>query len=143
MLDELIEASGNDAVLVAYAFKHDMYRILKRYPDAVGIKTPGAIDRWNMGELKMLLAHPVSAGHGLNLQAGGHRVIWFGIPWSFELWQQFNARLYRQGQRRPVIVNRIVVRDTIEEDIIKSIDCKKTSRNAVINAISRLKSLGI
>ena len=103
-------------MLVAYNFKSDLARIKKTFPDAVELdKSEETIDKWNRGEIKMLLAHPASAGHGLNLQKGGALAVWFGLNWSLELYQQFNARLHRQGQTRPVRIIHLVAKSDDEK----------------------------
>ena len=102
-LDQIIEEADGENVLVFYAYRHEKDRILERYPEAVDIKEPDAIKRWKAGKIKVLLAHPASAGHGLNLQRGGHISVWFSLPTSLELYQQACKRLHRQGQTRPVI----------------------------------------
>lgn len=121
-LQEIIEAS-NEPVLVAYNFKVDAARITKRIKGAELLKSdPKIIDKWNKKEVSVLLAHPASAGHGLNLQAGGSIIVWFGIPWSLELYQQFNARLHRQGQKNPVRIIHIladVKADWVVKEVLK------------------------
>ena len=99
-LEEIVEAANGQPVLIFFSFRHDVYRIMRRLKKfrPKEIDGPEDIKAWNNGDLPLLLAHPASAGHGLNLQAGGHIIIWFGLPWSSELYQQANARLYRQGQ---------------------------------------------
>ena len=113
-LDDLIEASVGKPILVFYNFKHDKDRISKRF-DVREIKTEQDIRDWNSGKIPVALAHPASAGHGLNLQSGGSTVVWFGLNWSLELYQQANARLYRQGQKETVVIHHIVTKATIDE----------------------------
>ena len=123
-------------MLVAYNFKSDLARLLKAFPDAVVLdKSAETVSRWNSGEIKMLLAHPASAGHGLNLQRGGSLAVWFGLTWSLELYQQFNARLHRQGQSKPVRIVHIVSEGTIDETVIKAIDGKGSVQNLLLNAL--------
>lgn len=133
-LEDLIEATNGKPVLVAYWYKHDKDRIKKRFR-AEEINTAADIDRWNNGEIPVALIHPASAGHGLNLQQGGSTIIWFGLTWSLELYQQLNARLYRQGQENTVIINHIVTKDTIDENVIKALESKSTGQNALIEAV--------
>ena len=134
-LEDLIEAAQGP-VLVAYNFKSDVERIKARFPKAEPIgKDPATIKRWNAGKIPILLAHPASAGHGLNLQAGGATIIWFGLNWSLELYQQFNARLHRQGQTRPVIVHHIVTADTVDETVVQALSGKHTTQKALIDAL--------
>ena len=133
-LEDLIEAANGKPVLVAYWYKHDKDRIKKRF-QAEEINTAADIDKWNSGEMSVALIHPASAGHGLNLQQGGSTIIWFGLTWSLELYQQLNARLYRQGQENTVIIYHIVTRDTIDENVIKALGSKSTGQNALIEAV--------
>src|SRR5690606_30728731 len=101
-LEELIEAANGKPLLVFYAYRHDKDRITRRFPDAVPLTGPSDTKRWNKGEIPILLAHPASAGHGLNLQGGSNHVVWFGMTWSLELYSQANARVHRQGQKERV-----------------------------------------
>jgi SNF2 family DNA or RNA helicase len=93
------------------------------------------IAKWNRGEIGMLLAHPASAGHGLNLQAGGHIIVWFGLPWSLELYEQANARLHRQGQEKSVIVHHIIAENTIDETVLVALKNKANVQNALMDAV--------
>ncbi|CAK0780960.1 DEAD/DEAH box helicase [Gammaproteobacteria bacterium] len=133
-LEDLIEAAGGPAML-AYAYKFDRERISRRFPQAVEVREPGAVDRWNRGGIPLLLAHPASAGHGLNLQQGGRHLIWYGLPWSLELYLQTNARLHRQGQREAVIIHRIIATGTIDERIARVLSDKKTGLDALMSAL--------
>lgn len=134
-LEEIIDGA-NGPVLVAHNFKSDLARILKRFPKAEMIgKDPQTIARWNRGEIPMMLAHPASAGHGLNLQAGGATIVWFGLNWSLELYQQFNARLHRQGQTRPVIVHHIVTQDTVDGTVIQALAGKHQTQKDLLDAL--------
>ncbi|MET7253610.1 DEAD/DEAH box helicase [Dyadobacter fermentans] len=136
-LEECLEAAAGNPVLVFYNFKHDVVRIkekLKKYkPHELG----GAkdIDRWNKGEIPFLLAHPASAGHGLNMQRGGNRIVWFGLPWSLELYQQAVARLDRQGQTQSVINTHIICADTMDEDVVKGLKNKAWGQEQLMQAI--------
>lgn len=135
-LDEIIEANPNEPLLVAYNFKSDLERLLKRFPDATVLdKDPETVLRWNRGEIPLLLAHPASAGHGLNLQAGGSVIVWFGLSWSLELDQQFNARLHRQGQSKPVRVIRIVCADTIDERVLEVLESKDAVQSRLLKSL--------
>jgi len=141
-LDALAEIlDGADGpVLVAYAFKHDWERIKTRFKHAVEVREKGAIDRWNQGKVNLLCCHPASAGHGLNLQKGpGHTIVWFGPTWSYEQYEQTNARLWRQGQTRPVIVHQLSVRDTIEDAMRTAISGKRRANNGLMDAIKRYR----
>ena len=135
-LEDIIEAANGSPVLVAYWFKHDLERICKRFPMAETISSAESIERWNRGEIRVGLIHPAAAGHGLNLQAGGCHLVWFGLTWSLELYQQTNARLYRQGQQsETVVVQHIVAKRTIDGEILKALKRKDTSQSALIEAV--------
>jgi len=137
-LEELIEREPNENILVAYNYKSDLERIQKRFPDSVMLdKNNQTIKDWNNGKIKLLLAHPASAGHGLNLQAGGSIIVWFGLNWSLELYQQFNARLHRQGQTKPVRVVHIACKDTIDERLLKVLNSKEAAQNKLLSALKR------
>lgn len=133
-LEDLIEAANGKPLLVAYWYKHDKQRILERF-DAAEINTADDIERWNKGEVPVALIHPASAGHGLNLQQGGSTVVWFGLTWSLELYQQLNARLYRQGQKNTVFIHHIITKNTIDENVIKALEKKNVSQNSLIDAV--------
>lgn len=139
-LEDLIEAMNGKPLLVAYWFNHDLYRIIGRLQALdvkfAQLKTSAAIEQWNRGELEVGLIHPASAGHGLNLQAGGSHLVWFGLTWSLELYQQTNARLWRQGQQAgTVVIRHIVNKNTIDEDILKALESKSWTQEDVINAV--------
>lgn len=137
-LGDIVEESMGAPILLAYAFKFDAERILEKFPGSVQLKKDmSVIDKWNNGEIPMLLVHPKSAGHGLNLQKGGNIVVWFSPTWSLELEQQLNARLYRQGQEKPVIIHRIVAAGTVDETIIESLSGKLKSQEDLLNALKR------
>lgn len=133
-LEDLIEATNGKPVLIAYWFKHDLGRILKRFP-AKKLDDTDSITRWNKGEIPVAIIHPASAGHGLNLQAGGCTLIWFGLTWSLELYQQTNARLWRQGQQNTVVIHHIITQDTIDEDVMKTLKRKDKTQTALIEAV--------
>ena len=134
MLEDLIEGANGKPVLVAYWYKHDLERIRKRFK-VREIKTTGDIDDWNAGTIPVGLIHPASAGHGLNLQAGGSTLIWFGLTWSLELYQQTNARLWRQGQTDTVVIHHIITQGTIDEQIMKALQSKDKTQAALIEAV--------
>lgn len=139
-LKELVEAANGNPVLVAYSFKHDLDKIteaLKEYKP-VKLQTPEDIRLWNEGKIQVLITHPASAGHGLNLQKGGNTIIWYGNTWSLELYLQFNARLYRQGQEKPVYIHHIVTKGTVDEKIIRSLGGKKDTQDGLMNCIKEL-----
>ena len=134
-LEDLVEAANGQPVLVFYAYKHDLDRIQKRLPSARELQTEKDIEDWNTGKAPIMLAHPASAGHGLNLQDGGHIIIWFGLTWSLELYQQANARLHRQGQQQGVIVHHLIAEGTIDEDVMKALAGKDSTQAALMEAI--------
>ena len=134
-LEDLVESANGKPVLVAYWFKHDKDRIRKRM-EARELKEPQDFTDWNAGKIPVALIHPASAGHGLNLQQGGSILIWFGLTWSLELYQQTNARLWRQGQaNKTVIIQHIVARDTLDERILKVLEHKDGTQAALIEAV--------
>lgn len=139
-LEELVEAANGEPVLIAYLYKHDLERIMQKLKayKPVKLEKPEHIADWNAGKIPVLVTHPASAGHGLNLQKGGHNIVWFGNTWSLELYQQFNARLYRQGQGKPVTIHHIVTRGTIDEKIIKSLDDKRETQDGLMESIKEL-----
>lgn len=138
-LEEIMEFTDRP-VLVAYNFKFDRDRIKERFSKygVVDIKdgdTLETVEKWNRGEIRMLLAHPASAGHGLNLQSGGSTVVWYGLHWSLELYQQFNARLYRQGQKQTVVIHHLVTEGTVDEDVMSSLSDKDKVQEKLMNSI--------
>lgn len=139
-LEELVEAANGEPVLIAYSYKHDFERIMQKLKayKPVKLEKPEQVAGWNAGKIPVLVTHPASAGHGLNLQKGGHNIIWFSSTWSLELYQQFNARLYRQGQGKPVTIHHIVTRGTIDEKIIKSLEGKRETQDGLMESIKEL-----
>ena len=133
-LEDLIEAANGKPMLIAYWFQHDADRIKKRF-DVREIKTSKDIEDWNAGRVPVALIHPASAGHGLNLQAGGSTLVWFSLTWSLELYQQTNARLYRQGQENTVVIHHIIATDTIDERVMKALEHKDKTQEALIAAV--------
>ena len=133
-LEDLIESANGKPVLVYYAFKHDRDRIKARF-DAGEINTSEDIAKWNEGKTQIALCHPASTGHGLNLQYGGCTIIWFGLTWSLELYQQANARLWRQGQNHTVVIHHILTKDTIDQRVMRALQDKDTSQAALIDAV--------
>lgn len=136
ILSEIIE-STDQPVMVFYWYKHDFDRLRKHLAsyDPQTIKGTEDIQAWNDGRIRVLLAHPASMGHGLNLQTGGHIIVWFGLTWSLELYQQANARLWRQGQKHPVQVHRIIAERTVDEDVIASLERKDEGQEKLLEAI--------
>lgn len=136
-LKEIIDDANGKSVLVAWTYQHDRDRImefLKSYKPRELRKSQDIID-WNNGKVQVMLAHPASAGHGLNLQAGGSIIVWFGQTWSLELYQQFNARLYRQGQQEHVIIHHLIMKGTHDEDVIVALRSKDKKQNQLMNSI--------
>ena len=134
-LEDLIEAATGKPLLVAYWYRHDLERIRERF-DARPIATARDIADWNAGKIAVGLIHPASAGHGLNLQEGGSTLIWFTPTWSLELYQQTNARLWRQGQRsRTVVIRHIIARGTHDEDVMRALERKDMGQAALIRAV--------
>jgi SNF2 family DNA or RNA helicase len=139
-LEDIIEAAGGKPLLIAYWFKHDLERISERlkarHIPFSKMDTSDSIKRWNSGELTVALIHPASAGHGLNLQAGGATLVWFGLTWSLELYQQTVARLWRQGQiSDTVVIQHIITKGTIDERILKALSEKDRTQSALIDAV--------
>ena len=133
---DLVEQNSNENLLIAYNYKSDLERIKAKFPTARTLdKDPQTVIDWNAGRIKMLLAHPASAGHGLNLQQGGSMIIWFAMNWSLELYQQFNARLHRQGQDKPVRIVHMVVNKTIDERVMGVLASKDKSQSALLKAL--------
>jgi SNF2 family DNA or RNA helicase len=133
-LEDIIEAANGQSVLVFYSYKHDLKYIKERINDAIELKDD-AIERWNRGEIPVLLCHPASAGHGLNLQEGGHIAVWYGMPWSLELYQQAAARLHRMGQQERVIMHHIVCEGTLDEKVMAALDQKSTTQRGLLDAL--------
>ena len=138
-LEDLIEAANGKPVLVAYWFRHDLDRIMERlhklHISFARADKADSIERWNRGELPVMLIHPASAGHGLNLQSGGSTLIWFGLTWSLELYQQTNARLWRQGQEHTVVIHHIIAEHTIDEKIMAALRAKDKTQAALMDAV--------
>jgi len=139
MLEDLIEAANGQPVLVAYWFRHDKARI-QEYLKSIGcetreIKESKDIQDWNAGKIPVALIHPASAGHGLNIQDGGHILIWFGLTWSLELYMQANARLWRQGQKSTVTIHHIITKGTVDEDVMAALEAKDVTQEKLIAAV--------
>lgn len=139
-LEDIIESMNGRPLLVAYWFRHDLERISERLSSlhipCTKLDTADSISRWNKGEIPVALIHPASAGHGLNLQSGGSALVWFGLTWSLELYQQTNARLWRQGQTaETVVIQHIIAKGTIDEKILKALKNKDRTQSALIDAV--------
>jgi hypothetical protein len=135
-LKDIIDTAGGP-VLVFYGFRHERARLLKALAklNPRELMTEADITDWNAGAIPVLLAHPASVGYGLNLQAGGHVIVWYSLPWSLELYQQANARLHRQGQREVVVVNHLIAEGTVDEQVIKSLRNKDVGQSALMAAL--------
>lgn len=133
-LEELLEAAGGESVLVLYAYKHDADRIRQRVA-CRALDKPEDMDAWNRGEIPVALAHPASIGHGLNLQEGGHIIVWFGLTWSLELYQQANERLNRPGQRHVCRIYHLILKGTHDERVLKALTNKEQGQAAAIEAL--------
>lgn len=134
-LDDVIEAANGDTVLVAYWYKHELTRLKARYPHGRLLDTDQDMADWKKGQIPLGFIHPASAGHGLNLQSGGHVLVWLTTPWSLELVEQTNGRLYRQGQDKPVTVVRILTEGTIDTHVVQALATKDLTQTALINAV--------
>lgn len=134
---EIIESAQGKPVLIAWTFRHDRDKLMKAlkqyYPKE--LKGNKEIDEWNAGKIQVMLMHPASGGHGINLQSGGHIIVWFGQTWSLELEQQFNARLDRQGQKEVVIINKLIMEDTVDEDVIRAQRSKNRTQESLMAAV--------
>lgn len=142
---DVIEAANGKPVLIFYSFKHDFDRIVSFLKSnkikAVGLEDSKDIKKWNEGNIPVLLVHPAGAGHGLNLQYGGNIIVWFGLTWSLELYQQANARLHRQGQKESVIIHHLVSKGTVDEDVMKALGNKEINQNTLLEAVkARIKN---
>ena len=136
---EVVEQLGGQHALVFYGFKHDADR-LQTALKSTGLRVRvygGAEDAqaWNAGEVDILLAHPASCAYGLNLQAGGHHVIWFSLTWALEQYQQANKRLHRQGQTEPCIIHNLIVQGGVDEDVIRALDRKEDAQDSLLSAL--------
>ena len=142
---DVIEAANGKPVLVFYSFRHDFDRMVSFLKankiQAIGLEASKDIEEWNKGNIPVLLVHPASAGHGLNLQYGGNIIVWFGLTWSLELYQQANARLHRQGQKETVIIHHLVCKGTVDEDVMKALSNKEINQSMLLEAIkARIKN---
>lgn len=137
-LKEIID-TATSPVLVFYAFRHEADRIRQAIPDAVKLEGQEQVEAWNAGKLPVMLAHPDSAGHGLNLQAGGHIIVWYSLTWSLEKYQQACARLHRRGQTQPVIIHHLVARGTIDERVMQVLSGKADTQSALLQAVKAIR----
>lgn len=143
-LEEILDTANGQPVLVFYNFRHDydsLVKAFRRYKPRT-LKGQEDIREWNAGRIPLLLAQPASMGHGLNLQAGGHIIVWYGLNWSLELYQQANARLYRQGQKQGVVIHRLVAAGTVDEDVIQRLESKDATQESLMEALkARIKAV--
>lgn len=136
-LIDLIELNQGKPILVFYAFKHDLSHLLSKLDKYKPKQLLSDLDikEWNLGHIRLMLCHPASMGHGINLQSGGNIIVWYGLTWSLELYQQANARLYRQGQNKPVFIYHLITKDTVDEDVIKRLESKEQGQDMLIEAL--------
>jgi SNF2 family DNA or RNA helicase len=141
-LEALVEIvdTTDSPVLVFYSYKHDLAAIQGKIKGARILENEKDIAEWNAGEVQVLLAHPASVGYGLNLQEGGHVIVWYGLTWSLELYQQANARLYRQGQEKPVIIHHLIAEGTVDEQVMDALEAKDTSQAALLAALKERRA---
>ena len=133
-LEEIVDVS-DEPILVFYSYRHDLSAIKNKFKDARELKDSNDIKDWNEGKIKMIVAHPASVGYGLNIQEGGHIIVWYGLTWSLELYQQANARLFRQGQQHTVIIHHLITEGTVDENVMTAIKKKDTSQSALLEAL--------
>jgi len=137
-LRELVDDNPDENILVAYNFKADLAALREAFPHAKELDKSGEVlDDWNSGKVKMLLCHPASAGHGLNMQRGGALLVWYGLTWSLELYEQFNARLHRQGQTRPVRIAHLIATDTADEAVMKALGAKAKNQKKLLQFLKK------
>ena len=140
-LSEIVDTTDSP-VLVFYSYKHDLSAIRGKIPEARTLETEKDIADWNAGKIKVLLAHPASVGYGLNLQEGGHTIVWYGLTWSLELYQQANARLHRQGQEKPVIIHHLIATGTVDEQVMRALQSKDVTQASLMRALKERREHG-
>lgn len=140
-LSEIVDTTDSP-VLVFYSYKHDLSAIQGKIPEARTLETEKDIADWNAGKIKVLLAHPASVGYGLNLQDGGHTIVWYGLTWSLELYQQANARLHRQGQEKPVIIHHLIATGTVDEQVMRALQSKDVTQASLMRALKERREHG-
>jgi SNF2 family DNA or RNA helicase len=138
-LKNLVEEFSGDPILVAYNYKHEVQRLMRAFPHGTVLDTQQNIEDWNAGKIPIMFVHPASAGHGLNLQYGGNNLVWFGLTWDLEAYDQLNGRLDRQGQTKPVFIHHLVFRDSIEERILERLENKHLTQTDLLNAMKKGK----
>lgn len=137
-LEALVESANGQSLFVAYQFRSDLDRLKKRFPKARTFEDSKTLRDWNAGRIQMLLAYPASVGHGLNFQQGGHIVVWYGLTWSLEHYQQLNARLYRQGQTQPVFIYHLIAQGTMDERVMSVLQGKASMQDALMDALKEV-----
>ena len=138
-LQDIVE-STDESVLIYYQYQSEKDRILKMLPDAVTFTgEPELLESWNAGKIRLMLAHPASVAYGLNMQAGGHIIVWYTPTWNLELYMQANARLHRQGQTKPVVIYHLIAAGTIDERVMQALNCKNGSQAALLKHIKELR----
>ncbi|TCS78513.1 SNF2 domain-containing protein [Muricomes intestini] len=143
-LEEILDTANGQPVLIFYNYRHDYDQLMRKFKkyDPQTLKGQSDIRSWNDGRIQLLLAQPASMGHGLNLQAGGHIIVWYGLNWSLELYQQANARLYRQGQKKGVIIHRLITLGTVDEDVIQRLENKDATQESLMQSLkARIKRI--
>lgn len=135
VLEEIIEEANGQPVLIFYSFKHDLVRLKQRFKNVSELKTNDDMKKWNAGLTSLMACHPASAGHGLNLQAGGNIIVWFGVNWSLELYLQANARLHRQGQKKPVVIYHLLCKGTMDMDVMRALYNKGQGQEGMMQAL--------
>ena len=139
-LQEIIDCNPGQPILVFYNFQADRDALLQKFPEARILDTSEDISDWNAGKIQLMIAHPASVGHGLNLQEGGHIIVWYGLTWSLELYQQANARLYRQGQKhKSVVINHLVASGTVDEQVMRALNAKNITQESLMKALKERK----
>ena len=139
-LEEILEDAAGHPVLVAYSYQSDIARLKARFPHIRELQTDADVQDWNAGKIPLAAAHPASASWGLNLQAGGHIIVWFGLPWRLEIYQQFNKRLHRQGQLYPVIIHHLLMGQTADFDVLKALQFKENNQEVLMDLVkARIK----
>jgi len=136
-LSDIVEEMAGEPLMVVYNYQHEKSRLLSAFPSATVLNTKVDETKWNLREIPLMLVQPQSVGHGLNLQAGGNNLVWFSMTWDLELYEQLNGRLDRQGQTKPVFIHHLVLRDTIEENVLRMLSDKSITQTELLNAMKR------
>jgi len=134
-LAEMVDEMAGEPLMVAYNYKHELFRLRERFPHGKVLNTKADEEKWNTGEIPLMFVQPQSVGHGLNLQAGGNNLVWFSLTWDLELYDQLNGRIDRQGQTKPVFIHHLVLRDTIEEKVLMRLENKALTQAELLEAM--------